>query len=66
MVCSKYVFKIEPHGLFHGGLWASITGSMGSIPGLVTKIPQAIWCCQKKKKKPEPHDILKDWTRYRV
>ena len=27
------------------------TGGMGSIPGWGTKIPQAVWCSQKKRKR---------------
>ena len=33
------------------GLWAFTAKAMGSIPGRGTKIPEAAWCGQKKKKK---------------
>ena len=32
-------------------LCAPNAGGMGSIPGLGTKIPHAVWCSQKKEKK---------------
>ena len=37
------------------GLYAFTAKGLGSIPGWGTKIPQAVWCGQKKKKTLNPY-----------
>ena len=43
------------------GLRASTAKGPGSIPGWGTKILQAMWCSQKKKKKEKKQDV-KEYT----
>ena len=42
-------------------LWTSTAGSMGSIPCQGTKILQAMWRGQKKKKRKKKPKIKTDW-----
>lgn len=49
----SHISQITIKWNFHGGpvVKTSSSGGVGSIPGVGTKIPQAVWCGQKKKKK---------------
>ena len=39
------------------GLRASTAGGPGSIPGWGTKIPQAVWCDQKRKRNKQKNPL---------
>ena len=45
------------------GLRALTAEGPGSIPGRGTKIPQAVWCSQKKKKTNTQASLVAQWLR---